>query len=204
MLHHFATNNQVDKYNVDKLHSSCFNPVSIDAEDFFRDAKSGKLVKRANLCEVLNTNQSKKNHTLCRYKCVMLINIDGSDGLVNGVFSTVSCMSQTTGVSFPSAVYVVFDNPRVGDKLRKEKCIPPSLPSNSTLISPQEDSNKQWWSKSSISIETQQCLHDACNSITLKEAVVSLNKIFFAGQAYVAPIRGTTLGLIHYFKDLLQ
>jgi len=116
-IHIFATIKQVDKYNVDKLHSSCFNSVSIDAEYFFRDAKSGELVKRANQCEVLNTNRSKKNHTRCRYKCVMLINIDGSDGLVNGVFSTVSHISQTTGVSFPSAVYVAFDNPRVGDKL---------------------------------------------------------------------------------------
>ena len=69
-IHHFATNNQVDKYNVDKLHSSCSNSVSIDAEDFFRDAKSGELVKRANQdIKVFNMNRSKKNHTRCRYTC---------------------------------------------------------------------------------------------------------------------------------------
>ena len=64
-IHIFATNKQVDKYNVDKLHSSCFNSVSHDAEELFRDAKSGELVKRANQCEVLNTNKSKeKSHSV--------------------------------------------------------------------------------------------------------------------------------------------
>jgi len=205
-IHIFATNQQVDQYNADKLHSSCCNIVSIDAEDFFRDAKSGKLVKRANqYIKVFNTNLAKRVTLAVDARVMLIKNIDVSDGLVNGVFGTVSHISQTTGVSFPSVVYVVFDNPTVGDKLRKEKCIPPSLPSHSTPIRPQKDRvtnnggvRRQFPLKLSYA-----CTIHKIQGITLKEAVVSLNKIFSAGQAYVALSRVTTLEglIIQDFKD---
>uniref|UniRef100_UPI00358EA4AB uncharacterized protein n=1 Tax=Myxine glutinosa TaxID=7769 RepID=UPI00358EA4AB len=204
-IHIFATNKQVDTYNMEKLHSSCSNPLSIDAEDFFRDTKSGKLIKRTTqYIQVLNSNLPRTLTLAVGARVMLTKNINVSDGLVNGVFGTVCHISQTTGVTFPSVVYVVFDNARVGDKLRKEKSIPPSLPSNSTPIGPQEDSVTNGGIRRQFPLKlSYACTIHKMQGLTLKEAVVSLKKIFSAGQAYVAVSRVTTLeGLvIQDFKE---
>lgn len=48
-------------------------------------------------------------------------------------------MYQTRECKFPSTVHVVFDNKKVGEKLRKLNSTSSSLPQDSTPIEPQED-----------------------------------------------------------------
>lgn len=135
----------------------------------------------------------------------MTKNIDVSDGLVNGVFGTVSHIQQATGVIFPQIIYVVFDHSKVGEKLRKEKHIPSTLPKNSTPIFLEEDRvtnsggiRRQFPLKLAFA-----CTIHKIQGCTLKRAVVSLDKIFTAGQAYVALSRVTSLEglIIQHFKE---
>uniref|UniRef100_UPI00358FEAD2 uncharacterized protein n=1 Tax=Myxine glutinosa TaxID=7769 RepID=UPI00358FEAD2 len=205
-IHIYATNEEVDKHNLAKLASSCSNLVAINAEDFYRDPKSGKLQrKEGQYIKVFNTNLARRVTLAVGARVLLTKNIDVSDGLVNGVFGTVSHISQTPGSTFPQMVYVVFDNVKVGQKLRRHTAESLSLPVNSTPIAPQEDRvtnsggiRRQFPVKLAFG-----CSIHKIQGCTLKEAVVSLEKIFTAGQAYVALSRVTSMeGLtIQNFKQ---
>ncbi|XP_071104737.1 uncharacterized protein [Haliotis cracherodii] len=205
-IHIFATNAQVDEFNVTALHSKCTDPISIQAQDFSRNLKTGKLEKRENPhVKVYNSVLQKSLFVAIGARVMITKNIDTSDGLVNGVFGTISHISFTDGEAFPSRIYVVFDNDKVGHKLRNLKETASALQTNSTPIAPLEEtvSNNGGIRRQFPLKLAWACTIHKVQGITVNKAVVSLGKIFAAGQAYVALSRVSSLGglIIDNFKE---
>ncbi|KAI2646624.1 ATP-dependent DNA helicase PIF1 [Labeo rohita] len=122
-------------------------------------------------------------------------NIDVAGGLVNGAFGTVVHISesQNNDDDFPSAIHVEFDNANVG-KIQRSKTRQ-RFSENSTVIEVQEDQFplRLAWA----------CTVHKVQGLTVDKAVVSLTKIFTAGQAYVALSRVRSLSglIIEDFKE---
>ncbi|XP_048256969.1 uncharacterized protein LOC125382713 [Haliotis rufescens] len=205
-IHIFATNAQVDEYNIAALHSKCSDPICIDAQDFSRNAKTGKLEKREiPHGKVHNSVLQKSLNVAIGARVMITKNIDTSDGLVNGVFGTISHISLTDGERFPSKIHIVFDKIDVGQKLRRMEGTASELDPNSTPIKPQEEtvSNNGGIRRQFPLKLAWACTIHKVQGITVNKAVVSLHKVFAAGQAYVALSRVSSLDglIIQNFKE---
>lgn len=205
-LHICATNDEVDSHNLTELKARCSDLVSIEAEDFHKNAKTGKLEKReCQYIRVRNSNLSRKLTVAVGARVMLTKNIDVSDGLVNGVFGSVSHIEQTTNSAFSDVIYVVFDNRKVGGNLRKHTKTIEGIAPNSSPIFRQED---QVTSSGGIRRQFPLKLAFACTihkiqGSTLNKVNISLEKVFSAGQAYVALSRVTSLDglVIQNFKE---
>ncbi|XP_006820870.1 uncharacterized protein LOC100373785 [Saccoglossus kowalevskii] len=205
-IHIFATNKQVDECNVTKLHFKCNDPVCIEAEDFGRNPKTKKMEKQdVQFAKVYNTNLPKSITLAIGARVMLIKNVDVSDGLVNGVFGTVAHICLTPGENFPSGIYVVFDNEKIGNNVRKQSEEFSLLPKNSTLIKPQEDRvNNGGGIRRQFPLKlAYACTVHKVQGITVEKAVVTLDKMFAGGQAYVALSRVKTVDglIIRGFKE---
>ncbi|XP_056093733.1 uncharacterized protein LOC130072579 [Rhinichthys klamathensis goyatoka] len=210
-VHIFPTNKEVDEYNIQRLNEVCPEAISIRAQDFERNPKTGRIEKKVGFhLTVFNS---------CLAKCVSLgvgarvmlkKNINVSDGLVNGAFGTVVHISRSQKQDdddydddFPSAIHVEFDDPNVGKIQRSNQRH--RFSQNSTVIEVQED---QVTTNGGLRRQFPLRLAWACTvhkvqGLTVDKAVVSLDKIFTSGQAYVALSRVRTLNglIIQNFKE---
>ncbi|XP_062389285.1 uncharacterized protein LOC134077598 [Sardina pilchardus] len=199
-LHIFSTNSQVQEYNLQQLCQNCKEYVSIKAQDYVKNHKTGKtMLKQGQHSSVRQTNLLDE---LCigEGARVMLIkNIDVSDGLVNGVCGSVVHVAIQPGSQFPTSVYVKFDDDDIGIKRRKQYISDNSQLQMATPIFLEEERvdykgglRRQFPLRLAWAITVHKV-----QGLTLAKAVVSLHKIFAPGQAYVALSRVTSLdGLI--------
>ncbi|KAK0145467.1 ATP-dependent DNA helicase PIF1 [Merluccius polli] len=114
-IHIYATNAEVNEYNVKRLHDTCPDAISIEAHDFVRNPKTGRIERKVGL--------HRKIFNLCLPNCVSLgigarvmlkKNIDVSDGLVNGACGTVvEIIRGKEDDDIPAAIHVDFDDPNV-------------------------------------------------------------------------------------------
>ncbi|XP_027133865.1 ATP-dependent DNA helicase PIF1-like [Larimichthys crocea] len=194
-IHIYATNAEVDEYNIKRLHETCPDAISIKAHDFVRSPKTGRMEPKVGF--------HRKVFNSCLPKCVSLgvgarvmlkKNIDVSDGLVNGACGTVvKIITGKDHDDLPAAIHVEFENPNVG-KIQRLKA--KRVSEHSTIIEVQED---QVTHDGGIRRQVPLCLSWAvtihkCQGLTVERAVVSLKKIFAPGQAYVALSRLKSLG----------
>ncbi|XP_026099002.1 uncharacterized protein LOC113070058 [Carassius auratus] len=210
-IHIFPTNAQVDEYNIQKLNERCPEAITIHARDFARNPKTGRIERKVGFhAKVFNS---------CLDKCVSLgvgarvmlrKNVDVSDGLVNGACGTVVHISRKQrrdddddDDDFPSAIHVEFDDPNVG-KIQRSKLRQKYSP-NSTVIEVEEDqvSNDGGLRRQFPLKLAWACTVHKVQGLTVDKAVVSLDKVFSPGQAYVALSRVRTLDglIINNFKD---
>ncbi|TKS65922.1 ATP-dependent DNA helicase PIF1 [Collichthys lucidus] len=194
-IHIYATNAEVDEYNIKRLHETCPDAISIQAHDFVRSPKTGRMEPKVGF--------HRKVFNSCLPECVSLgvgarvmlkKNIDVSDGLVNGACGTVvKIIKGKDDDDLPAAIHVEFENPNVG-KIQRLKA--KRVSEHSTIIEVQED---QVTHDGGIRRQVPLCLSWAvtihkCQGLTVERAVVSLKKIFAPGQAYVALSRLKSLG----------
>ncbi|XP_030284360.1 uncharacterized protein LOC115588118 [Sparus aurata] len=207
-LHIFPTNRQVNEHNVVQLFKSCPDHVEIEAQDYVNSKKTGKL-------ELISGHHSRAYDTcldetllLGKDARVMLFkNLDVADGLVNGACGTVTHIvyPENDGTRFPQTVYVKFDDDRVGIQKRKRCAFASAVEMGSTGIQPEEDRvTKKGGMRRQFPLKLAwACTVHKVQGITVDQAVVSLERIFAAGQAYVALSRVRNLSglVIRDFKE---
>ncbi|XP_071172145.1 uncharacterized protein [Mytilus edulis] len=195
-LHIYSTNAEVDTFNKEMILKLCTEPKLIEAEDYEKNKTSGKLTlkkvhcTKSDVCLPISI-------LLAEGARVMLIkNEDTADGLVNGVMGTVISIKDYSVNSLPSAIFVFFDNERVGKnaKLQKiicgKRCV--GLKPSSEDIPLSTCVRKQFPLKLAWA-----CTIHKVQGLTVEECVVDLNKCFTYGQAYVALSRVTSKSGLH-------
>lgn len=204
-LHIFATNAEVDKYDIERLHESCPEAITIHAQDYVKNSKTGRMERKVGFhTKVFNSSLSKSLSLGIGARVMLKKNIDIADGLVNGAFGPVVHISESQNDDdFPLAIHVEFDNPNVG-KIQRSKTRQ-RFSQNSTVIEVQEDQvtndggiRRQF----PLRLAWASTVHKV-QGLTLDKAVVSLKKIFTAGQAYIAlsHVRSLSGLIIKDFKE---
>ncbi|XP_063426085.1 uncharacterized protein LOC134709887 [Mytilus trossulus] len=196
VLHIYSTNAEVDTFNKEMILKLCTESKLIEAEDYEKNKTSGKLTlkkihcTKSDVCLPISI-------LLAEGARVMLIkNEDTADGLVNGVMGTVISIKDYSPNSLPSAIFVLFDNERVGKntKLQKiicgKRCV--GLKPSSEDIPLSTCVRKQFPLKLAWA-----CTIHKVQGLTVEECVVDLNKCFTYGQAYVALSRVTSKSGLH-------
>ncbi|XP_067660106.1 uncharacterized protein, partial [Haliotis asinina] len=134
-VHIFPRNKQVDEFNEKMLIAKCSNVITIEAEDVLKQRQTNVKLRR--MCGSFALPQKIKMGIGAR---VMLTrNIDTSDGLVNGVFGTVSHLLMRENERKPMKIFIEFDNCKVGAELRKKTHFPVDVSVNSTPVEVQEE-----------------------------------------------------------------
>ncbi|XP_038063031.1 ATP-dependent DNA helicase PIF1-like [Patiria miniata] len=195
-LHIYPCNKQVDEYNRQTLFVKCSECVCVLAKDFQKDAKSGKMIPAVKSVK----KSSRTNLSDCLWlgvgaRVMLTRNLDVSDGLVNGVFGTVSDIVMLPNEHSAKIVKVKFDNEKVGAKLKKQSS------GNSTdvvCIEMVEDNVTQVFVRHQFPLKLAwACTSHKVQGMTTEKAVVCLDRTFSAGQAYVSLSRVVSLnGLI--------
>lgn len=91
VLHVYATNDEVNAYNLTMLRKKWEDFVEINAQDFTEDRTTGKLIVRNKLSTRSRTDSLPRTLLLGLGARVMLTrNCNVDDGLVNGVMGIVS------------------------------------------------------------------------------------------------------------------
>ena len=191
-LHIFATNKEVDNHNEKKLNELETELITINAQDIIATGEN-KIKK---ICKTPQKDTFEQLPDILQMKVgarVMLIkNIDTKDGLVNGVFGTITSINIKKDNEFPkSTIDIEFDNKNIGKILRNKKVIKGS----SLPITPaQEQSLKKisgHRNQFPLKLAWASTVHKV-QGLTVSEAVVSMENMDNAGQCYVALSRVTS------------
>uniref|UniRef100_A0A8D0D7L8 ATP-dependent DNA helicase n=1 Tax=Sander lucioperca TaxID=283035 RepID=A0A8D0D7L8_SANLU len=170
VLHIFATNKQVDAHNSAMLALLHSHITKIDADDYKKDPQTGRMARQAKPFKG-NRNELPDTLNVAEGVRVMLTrNIDVSQGLVNGSFSTLVRVisSEQNGVAHVTMLGLKMDDETKGVVRRQ---FPVKLAFACTIHKVQ--------------------------GMTRTSAVVSLKHIFEPGMAYVAVSRVTSLSGLH-------
>ena len=199
VLHIFARNKEVNKHNNMLIALKCDPIVTSMARDYYRDQATGKLEQREQPYVQCASDDLQTSIKLGINARVMLTrNIDTNDGLVNGAFGTITAIDLDSS-NCVKAVYVKFDNEKVGRKhMQKTSTIDPQKKS-SVKIEPVDDSlrgKKATRRQLPLKLGYSATIHKT-QGMTANEIVVSMNDIFQPGMAYVALSRATSLKGLH-------
>ena len=195
VLHVYATNDEVNNFNLTMLRKSCEELVEIDAQDFTKDTSTGKLNLRTKpLIRSKSEGLSSSLLLGVNARVMLTRNCNVDDGLVNGVMGHVShfVYRQTHSINTVSAVGVVFDNVKVGRKSGKR-----TENGNIVLIERVQEDIIEKKTKAVVRHQFPLRLSWACTAhkvqgMTVDKVVVNLDRTFSAGQGYVALSRVTS------------
>ncbi|XP_062599362.1 uncharacterized protein LOC134260845 [Saccostrea cucullata] len=195
VLHVYATNEEVNAYNLKMLRRTCDDLVEIDAQDFTKDRATGKLILKSKPVTRARTDNLSNCLLMGIGARVMLTrNCNVDDGLVNGVMGRIShfVQGQKYGSNTIVAVAVIFDNANVGKKTGKR-----TKSGNIVLIERVQEEILEQKAKNVVRHQFPLRLSWACTShkvqgMTVEKVVVNLDRTFSPGQGYVALSRVTS------------
>ncbi|XP_062618787.1 uncharacterized protein LOC134280394 [Saccostrea cucullata] len=194
-LHIYSLNKDVATHNEAMVDAICHPCILSTAKDYTRSSVTGNLVLRyqpyssssqEDLPEVLKLGLNAR---------VMLTrNIDTEDGLVNGAFGTITAIDQPQENNV-RAVYVKFDNNTIGRKAKSKAVSDIPGSEGAVRITLFEDSlagknavRRQF----PLKLGWAATIHKV-QGMTSNRVIVSLNRVFQPGMAYVALSRATAL-----------
>ena len=137
-LHIYAKNDDVNRHNDDKLEALDAETLVITAIDTIQDGGTCKQLE--------NPYQTTRNDSplvsqlklAIGARAMLITNVDVSDGLSNGVSGVIKGIEYGKSHNMPKTIFVHFDSPRIGSKLRSTKSIP-SKYSDCIPINPHKD-----------------------------------------------------------------
>ena len=194
ILHVYATNEEVNEFNLTMLRKSCAELVEVEANDFTKDTSTGKLTLRSKPIHRSKSEGLSSSLLLGVNARVMLTrNCKVDDGLVNGVMGHITHFKYSQRhANTVIAVGVAFDNVNVGKKSGKR-----TEKGNIVLIERVQEDILEKKTKAVVRHQFPLRLAWACTAhkvqgMTVEKVVVNLDRTFSAGQGYVALSRVTT------------
>uniref|UniRef100_A0A669DR94 Uncharacterized protein n=1 Tax=Oreochromis niloticus TaxID=8128 RepID=A0A669DR94_ORENI len=199
VLHIYATNKNVESHNTDTLKKLHSNIIIINADDFQKDKRTGRMARRDkpftggrnDLPDTLNVAEGAR---------VMLTrNLDTLNGLVNGAFGILIKVVRSENDGQIIKLGLTMDNRQPMRHNRSSNAASDDL----VYIERAEESLKF---KGAVRRQFPVKLAFACTihktqGLTTQTAVVSMKNIFEPGMAYVALSRVTSLSGL-YLQDL--
>ncbi|XP_061154317.1 uncharacterized protein LOC133167487 isoform X2 [Syngnathus typhle] len=188
ILHIFATNKQVDGHNSAMLNLLHKDVVQIDADDYKKDKKTGRMARQATPVRGPKNGLPDSIKVAVGARVMITRNIDVQAGLCNGTFAKVVQL-----VNYPNEARVQ----KLGLEL---DCVAKTRSAeNSVFIDRQEERmqntgvvRRQFPLKLAFA-----CTIHKVQGMTTSEAAVSLKGVFEHGMGYVALSRVTSLSGLH-------
>ncbi|XP_052680033.1 uncharacterized protein LOC128160727 [Crassostrea angulata] len=199
-IHIFSTNEQVRHHNLSKLHQLGKPIISMTAVDILHSS-SGKVFQRQTPFENLDTCLQSELKLAMGARVMLTVNIDTTDGLVNGTLGTViDIVNGSMPYGFPEYIVLQFEDEHIGNNYRirnttqpcDDKCVPFRILSQKVQYKTGYITRFQFpftlsWACTIHKVQGQ----------TFKEVAVSLKRVFKGGMAYVALSRVTHLEGLH-------
>ena len=192
-IHIYATNVEVNEFNLKMLHEKCDDIIQILSKDYQRDQRTGSLAEKQFTGKLRDTSLSSSLAIAVGARVMLTHNIEVSDGLVNGATGKIQHIERDNDEKV-TMIYVLFDNERVGAKYKKQhKDVHPG----SVGIEIREDNfhNRNKVRKQfPLKLAYASTVHKV-QGLSLQSAHISMKSKFFSqkGMAYTALSRLCTL-----------
>ena len=198
VLHIYAKNKDVDKYNNAMLSSTKKQPVLLQAEDIVKDPRTGQQKRRTTPYKPTEGLQDEIRLSVGA-RVILTRNIDLQSGLVNGAFGTVTYIAPPQAENrLPGCLAVKFDNKEINQKAGSHKATITGV-RGSVVIKPIEEkmlSRDVTRRQYPLKLAWATTIHKV-QGMTCDKIAVSLEGIFKPGMAYVALSRVTSLSGLH-------
>ncbi|RXN32331.1 replicase helicase endonuclease [Labeo rohita] len=196
-LHIFATNKEVLKYNTETVQALYTDIITIDAEDYRKDPKTGGMKRLNKPVTGKKDNLLDTIEVAVGVRVMVTRNLDVEDGIVNGCFGKIANIVTKTkdGVATVQMLGLQLDNPNAGQKHRKKVGGEEDV---LVYIERSEENLRKGAVRRQFPIKlAYACTAHKVQGMTMQSAVVSLKKIFEPGMAYVSLSRTTSLHGLH-------
>ncbi|XP_061193261.1 uncharacterized protein LOC133201474 [Saccostrea echinata] len=205
-LHIFSTNKEVDTHNELMVETVCSPCLHSTAKDYTKSTSGTLLLRKLPYSSSSPEDLPGVIKLGINARIMLTRNIDTEDGLVNGAFGTVSAI-QHKGNDI-EAVYIQFDNKTIGKKAISTTVSNVQGSERAVRITPHEDAlvgRNAVRRQLPLKLGWAATIHKV-QGMTTTQVVVSLQKIFQPGMAYVALSRTTTLqglNILHLDTDCI-
>lgn len=196
-LHIFATNKEVHGHNTKTIHALHTDIITIDAEDYSKNPRTGGMKKQKKPIIRKNYNLLDSIEIAVGVCVVITRNLDVEDGVVNGYFGKIAHIvtKPVDGIDTVQMLGVQLDNPNAGKKHHRKV---QGEEDDLAYIKRSDESLRKGAVRCQFPIKlAYACTAHKVQGMTMQNAVVSLKKIFEPGMAYVALSRTTSLRGLH-------
>ena len=123
-LHIYAKNEDVNRHNDEKLEALDAETLVITAIDTIQDGGTCKQLETPYQTTRNDSPLVSQLKLAIGARAMLITNVDVSDGLSNGVSGVIKGIEYGKSHNMPKTIFVHFDSPRIGSKLRSTKSIP--------------------------------------------------------------------------------
>ena len=198
-LHIYAKNEDVNRHNDEKLEALDAETLVITAIDTIQDGGTCKQLETPYQTTRNDSPLVSQLKLAIGARAMLITNVDVSDGLSNGVSGVIKGIEYGKSHNMPKTIFVHFDSPRIGSKLRSTKSIP-SKYSDCIPINPHKDTMTVKLNGKAVTITREQVPLKLSWAVTVhkvqgqttSQAVISM-KHHTKAMAYVALSRVSSI-----------
>ena len=199
VLHIYALNKDVKKFNDKMLHMTCDNIITIQALDVPITGNQ-KGAPRKTPVRDAKTMLADSVKLAANARVMLTTNLDVSDGLSNNILGTVAeIVKGQMPHHQPQYIYIRFNNSSIRINIQTQN--PLEIDPDVVIIKPYTEQFRHEGAnhtrlKYPLKLSWACSIHRT-QMMTLKSAAVSLKNIFQPGMAYVTLSRVTSLAVLH-------